>query len=41
MSIGVAQYPVHAQTLKGVIRAADQALYSAKNAGRDRIEAAA
>lgn len=41
MSIGVAQYPLHAQTLKGVIRAADQALYIAKNAGRDRIEAAA
>jgi diguanylate cyclase (GGDEF)-like protein len=41
VSIGVAQYPLHAQTLKGVIRAADQALYIAKNAGRDRIEAAA
>ena len=40
VSIGVAQYPLHAQTLKGVIRAADQALYIAKNAGRDRIEAA-
>jgi diguanylate cyclase (GGDEF)-like protein len=41
VSIGVAQYPQHAQTFKGVIRAADQALYIAKNTGRDRIEAAA
>jgi diguanylate cyclase (GGDEF)-like protein len=41
VSIGVAQYPLHAQTLKDVTRAADRALYIAKNAGRDRIEAAA
>ena len=41
VSIGVAQFPLHAQSLKSVIRAADQALYAAKNAGRDRIEAAA
>ena len=40
MSIGVAQYRLHGQTVKGVIRAADQALYVAKKAGRDRIEVA-
>jgi diguanylate cyclase (GGDEF)-like protein len=40
MSIGVARYPLHGQTVKGVIRAADQALYVAKKAGRDRIEVA-
>jgi diguanylate cyclase (GGDEF)-like protein len=40
MSIGVAQYRLHGQTVKGVIRAADQALYVAKKAGRRRIEVA-
>jgi diguanylate cyclase (GGDEF)-like protein len=35
VSIGVAQYPQHAQSLKGVLMAADQTLYAAKNAGRD------
>ena len=35
MSIGVARYPLHGQTVKGVIRAADQALYVAKKAGRE------
>jgi diguanylate cyclase (GGDEF)-like protein len=38
LSVGVAQYPDHARTVDGLIRAADRALYAAKKAGRDRIE---
>ena len=30
-SIGLALYPEHAQTLTGLLRAADQAMYRAKN----------
>jgi diguanylate cyclase (GGDEF)-like protein len=36
-SIGVAWYPGHADTSEGLLRAADQALYRAKEAGRDRV----
>lgn len=36
VSIGIALYPEHGETTENVIRAADQALYAAKEAGRDR-----
>jgi diguanylate cyclase (GGDEF)-like protein/putative nucleotidyltransferase with HDIG domain len=36
ISFGVAAFPVHATTGEGVLRCADQALYSAKETGRDR-----
>jgi diguanylate cyclase (GGDEF)-like protein len=36
-SIGVSNYPVNALSKEDLIRAADQALYKAKNAGRDRV----
>ncbi|WP_030441646.1 diguanylate cyclase [Actinoplanes subtropicus] len=35
VSIGVAVYPEHGTTVQEVLRAADDALYAAKNAGRD------
>ena len=35
MSAGVASYPLHATDADGLLRAADTALYAAKNAGRD------
>lgn len=38
VSAGVAQYPVHGTSPEELLRAADEALYAAKNAGRDRIE---
>jgi diguanylate cyclase (GGDEF)-like protein len=41
VSIGVAVFPDHGQTAAEVLDAADQALYRAKEAGRDRVEAAA
>ncbi|HYM16098.1 MAG TPA: sensor domain-containing diguanylate cyclase, partial [Dehalococcoidia bacterium] len=37
VSIGVAAYPEHASTLDNLIRLADQAMYEAKQAGRDRV----
>ena len=37
LSIGVACYPDHGETGDELIRAADQALYDAKHAGRNRI----
>ena len=36
-SIGVSNYPVNARSKEDLIRAADQALYVAKNGGRDRV----
>lgn len=37
ISIGVAAFPDHAQTLEQLIERADQALYAAKRAGRNRV----
>lgn len=37
VSIGVASYPEHGDTFKALVQAADQALYSAKQQGRDRM----
>jgi len=36
-SFGVAIFPEHGATVKEVIRAADSALYEAKNKGRNRV----
>jgi diguanylate cyclase (GGDEF)-like protein len=36
-SIGVSTYPINALTKEDLVRAADQALYVAKNRGRDRV----
>jgi diguanylate cyclase (GGDEF)-like protein len=36
-SVGVSNYPVNALTKEDLIRVADQALYVAKNGGRDRV----
>jgi diguanylate cyclase (GGDEF)-like protein len=41
ISLGVAAFPDHGATPNALIRAADQALYSAKFRGRDRVELAA
>lgn len=38
ISIGMAEAPTHGTELIELMRAADEALYQAKNAGRDRIE---
>jgi len=37
VSLGIALYPEHGGTAEALMRAADVALYSAKNKGRDRI----
>jgi len=37
ISLGVAVFPVHAEDAESLFRRADQALYEAKNAGRDRV----
>jgi diguanylate cyclase (GGDEF)-like protein/PAS domain S-box-containing protein len=38
VSAGLAQYPMHGTSAEELLRAADEAMYAAKNAGRDRIE---
>ncbi len=40
VSIGVATSPLHAQSAKGLFKAADNALYRAKENGRNRVEVA-
>lgn len=37
VSIGIASYPVHGDTYKNLVGAADRALYKAKQEGRDRV----
>lgn len=37
ISVGVAEFPRHAQTLEQLIERADQALYAAKRSGRNRV----
>ncbi len=37
VSIGIASYPVHGETYKALVGAADRALYKAKQLGRDRV----
>ena len=39
VSVGVAAFPLDGLTAEDLIRAADQAMYRAKRAGRDRVEA--
>jgi two-component system, cell cycle response regulator len=39
VSVGVAAYPVDGGNAEDIVRAADQAMYRAKRAGRDRVEA--
>ncbi len=40
MSIGISEYPLHAENIQQLIDLSDQALYQAKQKGRDRIEIA-
>ena len=37
MSIGLAMYPQNGETVKAIVQSADQALYAAKGAGRNRV----
>ena len=37
LSLGVAQYPMHGESVDAVIAAADAALYDAKGEGRNRV----
>ncbi|HCF28713.1 MAG TPA: GGDEF domain-containing protein, partial [Cyanobacteria bacterium UBA11049] len=37
LSMGVASFPTHGVDPEAVIKAADEALYRAKNEGRDRV----
>jgi diguanylate cyclase (GGDEF)-like protein len=37
LSLGVAIYPEHGSTQESVLRAADEALYRAKQGGRDQV----
>lgn len=40
LSLGVASFPEQGSNASSVLRAADEALYKAKNAGRDRVQVA-
>jgi two-component system cell cycle response regulator len=40
VSIGVASYPEHGDSFRGLVEAADQAMYRAKQEGRDRVRTA-
>jgi two-component system chemotaxis family response regulator WspR len=40
VSMGVAAYPLHGQTLEEVIQASDKALYESKRGGRNRVTTA-
>lgn len=40
LSIGIASFPEHGLGIESVIRAADAALYRAKNEGRDAVRLA-
>ena len=40
ISLGVSAFPIHGQTAGEILKAADMALYKAKEAGRDRVYAA-
>jgi diguanylate cyclase (GGDEF)-like protein/PAS domain S-box-containing protein len=40
LSVGVASFPEHASNAAALVKAADSALYTAKAAGRDRVEVA-
>ena len=37
LSVGLAQFPDHGDNLENLLKVADNALYSAKAAGRDRV----
>jgi diguanylate cyclase (GGDEF)-like protein len=37
LSIGVASFPDHGEDAEALLRAVDQALYRAKNEGRDQV----
>jgi diguanylate cyclase (GGDEF)-like protein len=37
ISMGIACYPIHGDSRQAILRAADQAMYAAKEAGRDHI----
>lgn len=40
ISLGVSEYPLHANTVEGLLRRADRALYEAKDAGRNCVRTA-
>ncbi len=40
LSLGVAVFPLHGNTKDALLRAADQALYRAKEQGRDQVTVA-